>query len=194
MNKALLGLAVGGLVLMGSVSLAGCSAPKGDTAAEKRAYANDMAERTLRRLYREQPAARDHIRNAPGYAVFSNVKTNYIFFTGGGGYGVAYDNDTGEEIHMRMAQAGVGLGLGIKDFYAVFVFNNRDAFDRFVEDGWEFGGSGDAAAQAGESGGSATAADSFDGPITVYQFTDSGLIVQASVAGTKYWVEEKRQK
>ncbi len=193
MNKALIGLVLGAGAACGALVVGGCAAPQGETSAEKRVFANDMAQRTLRRLYREQSHAREHVENAPGYAVFSNVKTNYIFLTAGNGYGVAYDNESGEEYQMRMAQAGVGLGLGIKDFYAVFVFNKRGAFERFVDAGWEFGASGDAAAQAGDSGGSAGAADSFNDPITVYQFTESGLVVQASVAGTKYWIEEKRE-
>ena len=193
MNKSLIGLGFGGALLGGAMLLGGCSAPKGDDAAEKRAYTNDMADRTLRRLYREEPGARSHVDNAPGYAVFSNSKTSFIFVTAGEGYGVAYDNETGEEYQMRMAQAGLGLGLGIKDFRAVFVFNTRGAFDRFVKKGWEFGASGDAAARAGDGGGSVGAADSFEGPITVYQFTENGLMIQASVAGTKYWIEEKRQ-
>jgi lipid-binding SYLF domain-containing protein len=193
MNKGLFVAALVGCVLGCGLVMGGCSAPEGDSAAEKREFANDMAQRTLRRLYRERPAARSHLEDAPGYAVFSNVKTSFIFTTMGNGYGVAYDNKTGEEFQMRMAQAGVGIGLGIKDFYAVFVFNKRSAFDEFVDKGWEFGASGDAAAKAGDAGGSADAAGSFNDPITVYQFTESGLVVQASVAGTKYWIEEKRQ-
>ena len=35
-----------------------------------------------------------------------------------------------------MAQGGLGLGFGVKDFRAVFIFDDQAAMDKFMVDGW----------------------------------------------------------
>ena len=91
---------------------------------------------------------------------------------------------------MKMGEAGVGFGLGVKDFRAVFVFHNRAVMEKFISSGWEFGGQADAAAKAGEKGAAIGGEAVFDG-ITIYQMTESGLALQATVKGTKYWKDEE---
>ena len=58
--------------------------------------------------------------------------------------------------------------------------------ETFVASGWEFGAHADAAAKAGKKGGAVGGEVLMDG-ITVYQLTESGLALQATVKGTKYW-------
>ena len=65
------------------------------------------------------------ITGAFGYAVFSNVGVNVIFFSAGGGTGVVINNKSGQRIYTNLGSAGVGIGLGIKDFRAVFVFHKQ---------------------------------------------------------------------
>jgi lipid-binding SYLF domain-containing protein len=91
---------------------------------------------------------------------------------------------------MKMGEAGIGLGLGAKDFRAVFVFRDRASLDRFINSGWEFGGHADAAAKAGDKGAAVGGEALFDG-ITVYQITQSGLALQATVKGMKYWKDDE---
>ena len=91
---------------------------------------------------------------------------------------------------MRMAMLGVGVGMGVKDFRAVIIFKNQDALDTFVEKGWEFGGHADAAAKSGEKGAEASAAAEVTGNMEIYNFTESGIALQATVAGTKYWKDK----
>jgi hypothetical protein len=74
----------------------------------------------------------------------------------------------------------------LKDFRAVFVFNNRATLERFITSGWEFGGHADAAAKAGDKGAAIGGEILIDG-ITIYQLTESGLALQATIKGTKYW-------
>ena len=59
---------------------------------------------------------------------------------------------------MKMFSAGVGIGAGIKDFRRVFIFSTKEAFDSFVEQGWQAGAQADAVAKAGEKGGAADSA------------------------------------
>lgn len=153
---------------------------------ERRAAVQQMRSDTLAELYRRNPAARAQINAAPGYAVFSNANVNLILASFGGGYGVVRDNASGRDTYMRMGEVGLGLGAGVKDFRAVFVFNDRDSLRRFVESGWTFGGQADAAAKAGDMG-AAVAAEAVIDNITVYQMTESGLALQATLKGTRFW-------
>jgi lipid-binding SYLF domain-containing protein len=80
------------------------------------------------------------INSAPGFAVFDNGNVNLFVVSVGAGYGVVKDNIRNRHIYMKMAEAGVGLGMGIKDFRAVIVFHNQEVMDRFIHQGWQFGG------------------------------------------------------
>ena len=86
------------------------------TNQEKRDEIQEMRDRGLARLYKEQPETKDIIRKASGYATFSNIGVNVIFFSAGGGSGLVHNNKTGQETYMNMGTAGVGLGIGVKDF------------------------------------------------------------------------------
>ena len=168
---------------------ASCTRPKGVTIDDKRDYARDMRDKTLQELYEKKPEAKAKVEKAAGYGVFSDLGVNVILVSAGQGYGVVVDNKTGKETFMNMAQVGVGLGLGVKDFRAVFIFRSEEALQKFVVSGWEFGGHADAAAVAGDKGGQASGAATFQ-DIEIYQFTKSGIALQATVAGTKYWKDK----
>jgi len=185
-TTALLALAAG-LFLAG----AGCATTKGSNPDEKRSYALSMRDETLQKLYRERPEAKEKIEKAAGYGCFSNIGTNIIFVSTGGGYGVVTDNATGEKTYMKMGEFGVGIGLGVKDFRAVFVFRDKTVMNTWIYDGWEWGGEADAAAKSGDQGGSATAAGNVNEGVEVYQFTESGVIAGATVSGTKYWRDDE---
>lgn len=179
------------MVLMFGLVAAGCSKPKGDTGEDKRASLKTMQEDTLARLYAAKPEAKAEINAAPGYAVFSNVGVGLLVLGTGQGYGVAVDNANGKETYMRMAQVSVGLGVGLKDFRAVFVFEDRETMDKFVNKGWQFGGEAEAGASSGEKGGQVGGAASANDKIKIYQFTESGVVLRAAVPLTKYWKYEE---
>ncbi len=183
------------LILSSLLSLlliaSGAHADKND---KKRGEILEMRAEVLERLYEERPETRLEIQNSVGYAVFSNIGVNVIFIAGGGGKGVAHDMQTGKDTFMKMGSAGVGLGLGIKDFRAIFVFHDVEAFQNFVEKGWDFSGEADAAATSGKKGGEASGATTLSKKINVYQFTESGLALQATLNGTKYWKNKKLNK
>ncbi len=146
-----------------------------------------MEDKTLQRLYREEPEARAKIKNAAGYGVFSSANVNVLLISGGGGYGVVVSNSTGKRTYMKMASGGVGPGLGVKDYRQVLIFNSKDALYKFIYGGWEFGGETDVAAKAGGSGGELSSKGAMGAGISAYSMTESGLALQATIAGTKYW-------
>lgn len=165
----------------------GCGPSSNLSVTERQQIIGSMESETLARLYKEQPATRDKIKNAAGYGVFSNANVNLIFASAGGGYGIVVDNATGKRTYMKMALGGVGLGLGVKDYRQVLIFKSRETLNKFVESGWEFGGHADAAAKAGESGGELSGEGAIGADIEAYSMTEAGLALQATVTGTKYW-------
>jgi lipid-binding SYLF domain-containing protein len=170
----------------------GCGA-KGDTAAEKRAYAMDMRDSVLLELYEQKPEAEPKVEDAAGYGVFTNIGSKIFLLATGSGYGVVHDNETGHDTYMKMIEVGGGIGLGIKKYKAVFVFENADAMNTFVDSGWEFGGDADAAAKAGDSGAAADAVGTsgeLDG-LEIYTFTEAGIALSATAAGTKFYKDDK---
>ena len=106
----------------------------------------EMREETLVRLYKEKSSAEEMIGKAVGYAAFSNTGVNVLLASTANGKGIAHDNESGDDTYMKMFSAGGGIGLGVKKFSAVFVFHSRDAFNQFVEKGWNFSGQVDVAA------------------------------------------------
>ncbi|HSR56361.1 MAG TPA: hypothetical protein VLN73_08960 [Alphaproteobacteria bacterium] len=169
--------------------LGGCAS--GSTKAEKRADILKMRDKTLAKLYKLQPGARTRIRTAAGYGVFTNVGVHIIYLGAGGGWGVVHDNKTGKNTYMNMGTAGVGLGLGVKDFRGVFVFTQKKYLDWFVEKGWDGSAQADAAAKAAGKGDAWAGAVDVAPGIYLYQFTEGGLALQATIQGTKYWKDSE---
>ena len=64
------------LVLLAAAMVA-CKRPKGDNPEEKRQFVDEMHDVTLGDLYKRKPAAKAHVQNAPGYAVFNNLQTKF---------------------------------------------------------------------------------------------------------------------
>jgi lipid-binding SYLF domain-containing protein len=177
-------------LLILSVVLAGCSPGKKLTTPEKKDAINTMADETMQRMYTEKASTKDEIAKASGYAVFSNANVNIILASASGGYGVVVDNATGKKTYMKMGSGGLGLGLGAKDYYQIMIFSTPDSMNKFILSGWAFGGHADAAAKAGDKGGDA-GAEGIIGDVKVYTLTESGLALQATVTGTKYWKDDE---
>ena len=191
MKKGLTKIILSLSIIVIIASLAGCG-PRGNmTITEKRQVIMDMEKETLARLYREAPETKEKIKKAAGYGTFSNANVNLILISAGGGYGSVVDNSTGKRTYMKMALGGVGLGLGVKDYRVVMIFKDKTALDKFVESGWDVGAHADAAAKAGESGGEVSGEGDIRSGVDVYSMTESGLALQATIAGTKYWKDDK---
>ena len=161
-----------------------------ESAAERRAEINKRRSETLAKLYQVHPAAKGKIGSAYGYAVFTNLGVNLVIMSVAGGSGVAHDNKTGRDTYMKMLSGGVGLGLGVKDFRGIFVFKTQKAFRDFVEDGWEAGGHADAIAKSGKDGGAIEGAISVAPGTELYQLTENGLALEATIQGTKYFKDD----
>jgi len=147
----------------------------------------NSSAKTLQLLYKYAPNTREMISSAYGYATFSSLGVNVIFFAAGGGKGLAHNNITGQNIYMDMGTAGVGLGLGVKDFRVIFIFANKKVFDYFIKHGWQANIQADAAAKYKKRGSALNGALSVMPGVRLYTLTKDGLALQATINGTKYW-------
>jgi lipid-binding SYLF domain-containing protein len=174
-------------------ALAGALAPAASWAAskdEQRAEVRKVSKETLGRLYKVQPAAKQKVEKAAGYAVFSNFGMKILVAGGGKGEGVAVSNKTKKETFMKMAEMQAGLGFGVKKFRLVWVFDTAAAFDQFVNSGWEFGGQASAAAKTADQGSAMQGALSVAPGVWLYQLTDAGLALELTAKGTKYYRDD----
>lgn len=218
--------------VLGVLALAGMSradlfgglfSPKGDTVSSQQATINSERDAMLSELYAWNPALRDKIAKAPGYATFKKTDLKILLVSSGNGYGALVNNQAGgQETYMRVASLGGGVGLGVQDLRIVIVFNDANVMNQFLTQGWEFGGTAGVSAQAGDtgvsagqsvnsnvdfsdgtvagtsssnaqggsgSGNSAGVNAALGGPMEIYRFTENGIALQATVSGTKYWVD-----
>jgi lipid-binding SYLF domain-containing protein len=163
------------------------------TKDEQRADVRDMADEALGQWYAQQPSAQQEVKQSVGYAVFSDV--GFKLFIGGGadGKGVAVRNSDQQRYYMKMVAVAPGLGLGAERFRLVFLFSTEDAFNHFVNNGWEAGA--DAMAlfktQSTDYGGSKSV--SILSGITIYQLTDDGAVTGVSVVGAKFYSDSELQ-
>ena len=165
-----------------------------DKADKQRKEIDKIEASTLAKLYSVQPSAKRVVEGAAGYAVFSNFGMKILVAGGGSGKGVAVDRKTGRRAYMRMGEIQAGLGMGAKKFQVVFVFDSADKLDAFVNQGWEFGGQTTAAATTGEQGAAMQGALSVSPGVWMYQLTDKGLALEATLKGTKYWKDADLNK
>jgi lipid-binding SYLF domain-containing protein len=188
-KQILLSLTVAVLAIPVSAGLFGA---KGDNVEEKRAAVRKQRDEILARLYAAHPDAKDKIQKAVGYGAFNNKNMNLFLLSTGHGYGVVVDKG-GKETFMAMGALGGGVGLGYKDLSVVFIFKKADVMKKFIDTGWQFGGEADATAKAGEKGAAASkegAADVGANMFEIYQLADTGVALQATVSGTKYWKDK----
>ena len=171
---------------------AGCAGTK--SKSEKNTARDEVrtvTAQTLDQLYQNEPAAKGAVANAAGYAVFSDFGVKIMVMGGAGGKGMAVNNTTKQETFMKMGEFQPGLGLGAEKYRIVLIFENSDAFNKFITSGWEIGANAMAAAKddKGKGGGSAGAVTVSEG-VKMYQLSDTGAIVGVSVTAAKYYKDD----
>lgn len=141
----------------------------------------------LKRLYQAEPRSKVLIEKSPGYAVFSNFGMKIFIAGGGSGKGAVYQASPKKVTYMDMVEVQAGLGLGISSFQIVYIFQTPEAMNDFVNSGWTFGGQASAAAKYQDQGGSYQGAQLVAPGILAYQLIDSGLAIDITAKGTKYY-------
>ena len=180
-------LAVVMVVLMVVVSCASQKPMSSSEIQEQRASIRDMAAQTLAELYRQYPEAQARVQRAAGYAVFSDFGIKFLYMGSATGHGMAVNNATKQDTFMKMVELQPGFGFGAQKFKIVFLFETQDVLNKFVNSGWEFGGSAAAAAQTSTRGGGGALGVVVSPGMTMYQLSGEGAIVGVSVTGAKYY-------
>ncbi|MDZ7589361.1 MAG: YSC84-related protein [Rubrivivax sp.] len=152
----------------------------------KKAELRKMCDEALADLYKAKPEIKAAVAKSAGYGCFTSFGLSF-FVGGAGGQGLVHSNRMKTDTYMNMAQASGGFDFGVKQYREVLVFKDSKTLDRFVDKGWEFGGSATAAAAAGGKGGSVDDTQISASAIQVYPMTTTGLAAGVSAAGRKYW-------
>jgi lipid-binding SYLF domain-containing protein len=183
--------------MVSTPALAGQSTEDKDKQAkanQERQEIRKTAQDILARLYKAQPSAKAAIGKAAGYAVFSNFGMKIFVAGSGTGKGVAVDNKTKKETFMKMVELQAGLGFGVKKFSLVWVFETPETLGTFINSGWELGGQTSVAAKAGEKGAALQGAMPIAPGVWVYQLTDTGVALELTAKGTKYYKDDDLNK
>jgi len=180
--------AVAALSLM--VMVAGCAKAKGDSAADKRAYIQEMATDSMATMDKLNPGVKHELSEYAGWGVFETVQTQALITTTNNGYGLVHSNGTGKEYYMKGFGLGAGLGVGIKASRVIAIFETPEVLNKFVTDGWSWGASGSATAKAVSVEGEAVGEHKFTNGVKVYLYTDNGLMAGVALKGGKVWLDK----
>jgi len=175
--------AAAGLVVAGC-STTTSSGQSGETDAAKRQEIDAAVDGTLSRLFSTVDGSRELVSKAQGVLVFpSVVKAAFIF---GAAYGQGALRVGGKTVgYYSTAGGSFGLQAGAQSTGVIFLFMTQDSLDKFRSSaGWSVGG--DVAVsivKVGANGSIDTRTAS--APVSVIVLTNTGLMADASVAGTK---------
>jgi len=177
--------------LLAAALLAGCVTAKGTSPAEKIAYIQKMRDEALKDLAVSKPETRSMLRDMPGYAVFDSAAIKILMMGSGNGYGVVVDTKTGHETYMKAGQVSVGFGAGLKRMRTIVFFRTREAMDYMTDKGWSGGAQATAAVKADDQGGAIGGRETVERDLIIYQLTDAGVELTASIGGTKIWKDDE---
>jgi hypothetical protein len=169
-----------GLLIFG---MSGCASIPGNTEAQQKKTIDDLVERTLPGLYKQDPKTKEEIAHSVGYAIMENDIVKVPVFGEGSGYGVAINNRTGEKTYITMTRFDIGGGDGGRIVRPVVIFQSEQKFKDFIEGEWSVGAGAEAAAKVGATGaaGGAGSGDASDKGYTIHMITDSGVAATATV-------------
>ncbi|MCG5073714.1 YSC84-related protein [Paraburkholderia tagetis] len=176
-------------IALAGAALAGCSTtgntpPTAQTNESRRQSIDASVDGTMSRLFQTVPGSRELVGKARGVLVFPSVVQAGIGIGGEhgdgalrvGGSTVGYYSTTG---------ASVGATLGMQSKAVVYLFMTQDALDKFRNSkGWSAGGDASVALVKVGANGSVDTTTATK-PVEVFVLTNSGLIGDLSLGGSK---------
>jgi lipid-binding SYLF domain-containing protein len=156
--------------------------------SEKQAELQKASMTTLDKFYQAKPDLKGDVENAPGYAVFTSYGLTFLVGGAGGG-GTAHAKD-GKVTYMSFAQVGAGPKVSIGSQEMLLVFKTPQAYKRFVDKGWEFGGQGGASAGAGSKKSGRGEGEQFTNDAMIYTYSKNGVVLGGEFTGTKFWKDK----
>ena len=161
------------------------------SADQQRAEIQELQAKALDHLYDLTPNAHEVLDNCYGYATISATGSQLGLLGGAHGRGLAVNKETGEHLYMKMEAYQLGIGLGVNEYDLIFILGSKDAWDSFISGEFKVGGSAEASATDGYSGGTIEGADIVAKDIWVYQVTTKGLAVGVAIKGMSIYPNRK---
>jgi len=165
-------------ILLMIFMVAGCATIPGKSPDEQIGVLEQLHDKTLKELYRDNPNARDQIARSAGYAIMDNSIVKIPLVGAGSGYGIAVDNATGRHTYLKMVRFDFGAGWGARDVRPVLIMYDKTQFRQFIQGQWIFDAGAEASAKAGEHGAAGGAGASGIDPnrkYDLYLLTDNGI-------------------
>ncbi|WP_028225070.1 BPSL1445 family SYLF domain-containing lipoprotein [Paraburkholderia ferrariae] len=181
--KATVALALAGTALAGCTTT-GNQPPTATSNAARRQSIDAGADGTLSRLFQTVPGSRELVGKARGILVFPSVVQAGIVV--GGEHGDGALRVGGSTVgYYSTTSASVGATLGVQSKSVVYLFMTQDALDKFRNsNGWSAGGDASVALVKVGANGSIDTTTATK-PVEVFVLTNSGLIGDLSLGGTK---------
>ncbi len=173
------------------LGLQGCATMTQDQINQQRAETRAVTEQTLAQVYQQYPRARAQLRESAGYAVFSNYGFKFMFGGSSRGRGMAVNNINRQTTFMKMIELQPGFGFGIHKFKIAFMFDTPQAFNDFVNSGWQFGANATAKLKSDSEGLGGGLGAVVSPGVHMYQISDTGAIVGISLTGAKYYKDDE---
>ena len=168
---------------VGGITLAACST-SGETDTSKRQSIDTEVDQTLTRLYSSVPGSRELADKAKGVLVFPSVIEAGLIV--GGQHGNGALRVGGSTVgYYSTTSASFGLLAGAQSKALIFMFMTVEALDKFrSSNGWTAGV--DASVTVVKTGASkAIDTNTVSAPVTAMVLTNSGLMGDLSLQGTK---------
>ncbi len=142
------------------------------------------AEITIESFIGQDNGINAFLNSAYGFVVFPGIGKGAIGVGGAGGKGTVFNQGTAVA-DANMVQVTIGLQAGGQKYAEIIFFEDKDAYDRFVGNNFEF--AAQASAVALKSGASADA--KYRNGTVVFTMAIGGLMYEASVGGQKFKVK-----
>ncbi|TDG04810.1 hypothetical protein E1N52_28165 [Paraburkholderia guartelaensis] len=176
-------------IALGAAALSGCTttgsqAPSAATNASRADSINSDVDATLSRLYQTVPGSRELVGKARGILVFPRVIQAGIGVGGEHGDGALRVGGSTVGFYST-SSASVGATLGVQSKSVIYLFMTEDALAKFRNSsGWSAGGDASVALVKVGANGSIDTTTATK-PVQVFVLTNSGLIGDLSLGGTK---------
>ncbi|WP_242612455.1 BPSL1445 family SYLF domain-containing lipoprotein [Corticibacter populi] len=174
-------------IAVGSLTLGACTTTHEGVAhapASDNTTIDQRADATLSRLYQAVPGSQELVQRAPGVLIFPTVVGGSFVVGAEHGRGVLRVRGRNQGYYSTTG-ASIGWQAGGQSKAVVYVFNTRDALEKFLaSDGFSVGA--DASVTAGRVGASGNIdTTTANAPVTSFVLTNVGLEAGVSLEGTK---------
>jgi len=145
------------------------------------------SKEALSEMIKDNPKLQTFVDKSYGYVVFPRVTKAGIGIGGAAGTGIVFKNhiDVGSS---KLKQASIGLQLGGEQYSEAIFFENKKAYDNFINGKLKF--DAQASVVAITAGASIDAA--YNDGVAVFTRTKGGLMYQASIGGQHFKFHPKK--